>query len=118
MILLTLVVSGCARLPPPSPRPAQLCHAPGGGYVSCDPGYHGSGGPWRAFLCCRSRTRGRRARFYPLREDHLIGVLTMNRKTSGELPPETAFHSRPSPVPELWCNARKPSTEAGIASKP
>jgi hypothetical protein len=64
-------------------------------------------------LCCRSRTRGRRARFYPLREDHLIGVLTMNRKTSGEFPPETAFHSRPAPVPELWCNARKPSIARG-----
>jgi hypothetical protein len=27
------------------PRPPKLCAAPGGGYVPCDPGYHGSGGP-------------------------------------------------------------------------
>jgi hypothetical protein len=45
IILVALLVSGCGPLPPPVARPAQLCHAPGGGYAQCDPGYHGSGGP-------------------------------------------------------------------------
>jgi len=46
IILIAVLLSRCGPLPPPVPRPPQLCHAPGGGYVACDPGYHGSGGPW------------------------------------------------------------------------
>jgi len=53
VLLVALVVGGCAKisLPPPVPRPPQLCHATGGGYAPCDPGYHGSGGPWTRLAC-------------------------------------------------------------------
>ena len=46
-LLMALLVGGClgVALPPPVPPPPKLCHAPGGGYAPCDPGYHGSGGP-------------------------------------------------------------------------
>ena len=44
-LLMALLVGACGPLPPPVPPPPKLCHAPGGGYVACDPGYHGSGGP-------------------------------------------------------------------------
>jgi len=43
--LIALLVNGCGPLPPPVPPPPKLCHATGGGYAPCDPGYHGSGGP-------------------------------------------------------------------------
>jgi len=45
LLLTALLTGGCSSLPPPVSRPPKLCAAPGGGYVSCDPGYHGSGGP-------------------------------------------------------------------------
>ena len=43
--LIALLMGGCGPLPPPVPPPPKLCHAAGGGYAPCDPGYHGSGGP-------------------------------------------------------------------------
>jgi len=46
IVFIASLVSGCGPLPPPVQRPAQLCNAPGGGYVPCNFGYHGSQGPW------------------------------------------------------------------------
>jgi hypothetical protein len=44
--LVALVVTGCAALTHgPSPPSPPLHRAPGGGYVSGDTTYHGSGGP-------------------------------------------------------------------------
>ena len=45
IVLIALLASSCGSLPPPVARPPRLCHASGGGYAPCDPGYHGSGGP-------------------------------------------------------------------------
>jgi hypothetical protein len=47
VLLIALLLGGCLGrpLPPSTARPQAMCHAPGGGYVACDLGYHGSGGP-------------------------------------------------------------------------
>jgi hypothetical protein len=46
LLLIALLVGGClGPLPPPEPRPPKMHHAPGGGYVTGDTSYHGSGGP-------------------------------------------------------------------------
>ena len=46
-LLIALLVGGCLErpLPPPVPPPPKLHRAPGGGYVTGDTSYHGSGGP-------------------------------------------------------------------------
>jgi hypothetical protein len=45
-LLIALIVGGCGgiSLPPPAPPPPKMCRAPGGGYVPCDFGYHGTMG--------------------------------------------------------------------------
>ena len=39
-----LLLGGCVGRPAPPANP-PMCHAPGGGYVPCNFGYHGTGGP-------------------------------------------------------------------------
>jgi len=42
--LFFLLLGGCVGRPAPPANP-PMCHAPGGGYVPCNFGYHGTGGP-------------------------------------------------------------------------
>jgi hypothetical protein len=47
ILLIALLVGGChgISLPAPAQPAPTMCHAPGGGYVPCNFGYHGSQGP-------------------------------------------------------------------------
>ena len=45
ILVILLLFGGClSQLPPPTSSPQPMCHAPGGGYVPCNFGYHGSPG--------------------------------------------------------------------------
>ena len=46
ILVILLLFGGClSQLPSSTSSPQTMCHAPGGGYVPCNFGYHGSQGP-------------------------------------------------------------------------